>query len=175
MGLLYVMNKFECLAHSRKAHSLAVANVCKLMASELKLYESFAYLGGLYHDIGYSVSKDGHPFHGYCILRDNKLDELAMVALAHSKSERLDELARKELLKMDITEELKLYIDLVSTADFLVDGKGEVVGVDARLMDIKDRLGENSVAGIVAEAQYKDAVSWLNKNKLSHFITGGIS
>lgn len=172
MGLLYVMSKFECLEHSRKAHSLAVANVCKSMASELKVYESFAYLGGLYHDIGYTINKANHPHHGYRILKNNKLDDIAIIALAHSRSENLDELARKELLKKNISAELKLYIDLVSTADFLVDGNGEVVGVEARLLDIKNRLGENSKSAIVAEAQRKDAIDWLNKNNLTSFLTG---
>lgn len=163
MGLLKTAILFEELDTDKKRHSISVATVAKHLAISAKLSDRFAYMCGLFHDIGYVIDKKEHNLAGYNLLAEERLDELAVISLLHSFGTDFSEKVEKVTNKITIAEELKDYIELVTVADFIVNSKGEICGTAKRYKDIIDRYGEESIQGKVAKKQLTYANSWLNK------------
>ena len=163
MGLLKTAILFEELDSDKKRHSISVATVAKRLAVSAKLSDRFAYMCGLFHDIGYVIDKNEHNLAGYNLLKEERLDELAIISLLHSFGPDFSEKVEMEANKITIAEDLKDYIELVTVADFIVNSKGEICGTSKRYKDIINRHGEESIQGKVAKKQLTYAKSWLNK------------
>lgn len=163
MGLLKTAILFEELDVDKKRHSISVATVAKYLAVSAKLSDRFAYMCGLFHDIGYVIDKKEHNLAGYNLLLAEHLDELAVISLLHSFGTDFSEKVESIRTQITIAEELKDYIDLVTVADFIVNSKGEICGTARRYTDIINRHGEESVQGNIAKKQLTYANNWLNK------------
>ena len=123
---------------NRLKHSLAVAN--KMVELNKGVNKEDLFLIGYLHDIGYDF------------LKDNKNTSM------HNKIG--GEILRKSGFKYwkevychgDIDDEYKSkYLDLLNTADMMIDSMGNDVGFEKRLEDILVRYGENSKVYINAK------------------------
>ena len=135
---------------NRLKHSLAVAN--KMV--ELNNLENIEdlFLIGYLHDIGYRFLKNN----------DNKS--------MHNKvgGEILRKLGFKYWKEVyyhgDINPKYKSkYLDLLNTADMMIDSMGNDVGFEKRLKDIKNRYGEESKVYINAKQLIDKLESKKNK------------
>ncbi len=130
--------------NDRLKHSLTVANKMielgkKYNLSDKKLEELF--LLGYLHDIGYEFgNNENHNIIGGELLKENGYKYW------------------KEVYYHGIPncEYQSIYLDILNTADMMIDKSGNNVGFDKRLEDIKSRYGENSM-------QYKNCISIVNE------------
>ena len=170
MGLLKLTLELDNLEHNRKMHSIGVANVAKLLANKLKLSEQFGYICGLMHDIGYAIDKDNHPLAGYNLMMENRLDELAPICLLHSHGEAFHKSVAEKAKSIKLDKDILPYLEIVSVADFFVDGKGDIVGPEKRCKDICERYTEDSMQVKVALTQHDEVKKWLAYHKIDNIV-----
>ena len=115
---------------NRLKHSLSVAN--KMIELNNGLDEKKIFLIGYLHDIGYRFLKESeNKFH----------NKIGGQILKESGFKYWKEI----YYHGDINPEYKSkYLDLLNTADMMIDSKGNDVGFEKRLEDIKDRYGKES-------------------------------
>lgn len=118
--------------NDRLKHSLAVANKMVEIGKSKNLNDNELedlFLLGLVHDIGYQFGKnEDHNIVGGNILKNNNYKYY------------------KEVYYHGIpnSEYKSLYLDILNTANMMIDKYGNDVGFDKRLEDIKSRYGEDS-------------------------------
>ena len=119
--------------NDRLKHSYAVANKMielgkEKSLSEIELQELF--LLGYLHDIGYEFgTNENHNSIGGNLLKESNYkywQEVYYHGIPNS-------------------EYKSLYLDILNTADMMIDKYGNDVGFDKRLEDIKSRYGEDSI------------------------------
>ena len=124
---------FVGISENKMRHILSVARQCEIIARKKYMLDETsckkAFMIGYLHDIGYEFSKTNieHPETAYNLLMQTfnlKIPEI----LYHG----------------DANVEQSLFLAILNEADLTVDGFGNVVSVDARLKDIKDRYGDSS-------------------------------
>lgn len=119
--------------NDRIKHSLAVANKMVEIGKSKNLNDNELedlFLLGLVHDIGYQFGKnEDHNIVGGNILKNNNYKYY------------------KEVYYHGIpnSEYKSLYLDILNTADMMIDKCGNDVGFVKRLEDIKKRYGEDSI------------------------------
>ena len=129
--------KFIGISEDKLKHSLGVARKCYKIAKRLGYDERYCrkmFVIGFNHDIGYEfcVEKQDHAKVGYQMLLD----------ICHTSTEELEAIECHGKPINDNT-----YIDefrILNLADLTIDSKGNEVKVEERLIDIKDRYGEES-------------------------------
>lgn len=118
---------------NRLKHSYVVANKMVELGKEKDLSEKQLrelFMLGYLHDIGYQFgTNENHNIIGGNILKENNYKYW------------------KEVYYHGIpdSEYKSLYLDILNTADMMIDKYGNDVGFDKRLEDIKNRYGENSI------------------------------
>jgi len=119
--------------NDRLKHNYAVANKMielgkEKSLSEIELQELF--LLGYLHDIGYEFgTNENHNSIGGNLLKESNYkywQEVYYHGIPNS-------------------EYKSLYLDILNTADMMIDKYGNDVGFDKRLEDIKSRYGEDSI------------------------------
>ena len=117
----------------RLKHSYAVANKMVYLGKKKNLNNKELeelFLLGFVHDIGYQFgSGDNHNKVGATILKESNYKYWREVYY-HGKSD---------------SEYKSLYLDILNTADMMIDKFGNDVGFDKRLEDIKSRHGKDSI------------------------------
>ena len=130
--------------NDRLKHSYAVANKMielgkEKSLSEIELQELF--LLGYLHDIGYEFgTNENHNSIGGNLLKESNYkywQEVYYHGIPNS-------------------EYKSLYLDILNTADMMIDKYGNDVGFDKRLEDIKNRYGVDSI-------QYINCVKIINQ------------
>jgi len=130
--------------NDRLIHSYAVANKMVELGKEKNLLDEQLrelFLLGYLHDIGYQFGiNENHNVIGGNLLKNSNYKYW------------------KEVYYHGIpnSEYKSLYLDILNTADMMIDKCGNDVGFDKRLDDIKNRYGENSI-------QYKNCVKIINE------------
>ena len=130
--------------NDRLIHSYAVANKMVELGKEKNLLDEQLrelFLLGYLHDIGYQFGiNENHNVIGGNLLKNSNYKYW------------------KEVYYHGIpnSEYKSLYLDILNTADMMIDKYGNDVGFDKRLDDIKNRYGENSI-------QYKNCVKIINE------------
>lgn len=119
--------------NDRLIHSYAVANKMVELGKEKNLLDEQLqelFLLGYLHDIGYQFgTNENHNMIGGNLLRNSNYKywkEAYYHGIANS-------------------EYKSLYLDILNTADMMIDKYGNDVGFDKRLEDIKSRYGEDSI------------------------------
>ena len=132
--------------NDRLKHNYAVANKMielgkEKSLSEIELQELF--LLGYLHDIGYEFgTNENHNSIGGNLLKESNYkywQEVYYHGIPNS-------------------EYKSLYLDILNTADMMIDKYGNDVGFDKRLEDIKSRYGEDSI-------QYEKCFKIINELK----------
>ena len=130
--------------NDRLKHSYAVANKMIELGKEKQLSEKELkelFLLGYLHDIGYQFgNNENHSIIGSNILKENNYKywkEVYYHGVPNSKYK-------------------SLYLDILNTADMMIDKYGNDVGFDKRLEDIKNRYGDKSI-------QYINSVKIINE------------
>ena len=119
--------------NDRLKHSYAVANKMVELGKEKNLLDEQLqelFLLGYLHDIGYQFgTNENHNMIGGNLLRNSNYKYW------------------KEVYYHGIpnSEYKSLYLDILNTADMMIDKCGNDVGFDKRLEDIKKRYGEDSI------------------------------
>ena len=119
--------------NDRLKHSYAVANKMVELGKEKNLLDEQLqelFLLGYLHDIGYQFgTNENHNMIGGNLLRNSNYKFW------------------KEVYYHGIpnSEYKSLYLDILNTADMMIDKCGNDVGFDKRLEDIKKRYGEDSI------------------------------
>ena len=117
----------------RLKHSYAVANKMVELGKEKGLKENELnelFLLGYLHDIGYQYGDNtNHNTTGGLLLKNNNYKYW------------------KEVYYHGIpdSEYKSLYLEILNTADMMIDKYGNDVGFEKRLEDIKERYGKNSI------------------------------
>lgn len=130
--------------NDRLKHSYAVANKMVELGKEKTLPDEQLqelFLLGYLHDIGYQFgTNENHNMIGGNLLRNSNYKYW------------------KEVYYHGIpnSEYKSLYLDILNTADMMIDKCGNDVGFDKRLDDIKNRYGEDSI-------QYINCVKIINE------------
>lgn len=119
--------------NDRLIHSYAVANKMVELGKEKNLLDEQLqelFLLGYLHDIGYQFgTNENHNMIGGNLLRNSNYKywkEVYYHGIANS-------------------EYKSLYLDILNTADMMIDKYGKDVGFDKRLEDIKSGYGEDSI------------------------------
>ena len=132
--------------NDRLKHSYAVANKMVELGKENKLPDEQLqelFLLGYLHDIGYQFgTNENHNMIGGKLLKNSNYKYW------------------KEVYYHGIPnlEYKSLYLDILNTADMMIDKYGNDVGFDKRLDDIKNRYGEDSI-------QYINCIKIINELK----------
>ena len=119
--------------NDRLKHSYEVANKMTELGKKKNLSEEdihALFLLGYLHDIGYQFgTNENHNIIGGNILKENNYKYW------------------KEVYYHGIpnSDYKSLYLDILNTADMMIDKYGNDVGFSKRLEDIKNRYGENSI------------------------------
>ena len=119
--------------NDRLKHNYAVANKMVELGKEKNLLDEQLqelFLLGYLHDIGYQFgTNENHNMIGGNLLRNSNYKYW------------------KEVYYHGIpnSEYKSLYLDILNTADMMIDKCGNDVGFDKRLEDIKKRYGEDSI------------------------------
>ena len=130
--------------NDRLIHSYAVANKMVELGKEKNLLDEQLqelFLLGYLHDIGYQFgTNENHNMIGGNLLRNSNYKYW------------------KEVYYHGIpnSEYKSLYLDILNTADMMIDKYGNDVGFEKRLDDIKNRYGEDSI-------QYINCVKIINE------------
>ena len=130
--------------NDRLIHSYAVANKMVELGKEKNLLDEQLqelFLLGYLHDIGYQFgTNENHNMIGGNLLRNSNYKYW------------------KEVYYHGIpnSEYKSLYLDILNTADMMIDKYGNDVEFDKRLDDIKNRYGEDSI-------QYINCVKIINE------------
>lgn len=119
--------------NDRLKHCYAVANKMVELGKEKNLSDNQLqelFILGYIHDIGYQFgTNENHNIIGGKILKDNNYKywkEVYYHGISNSNYK-------------------SLYLDILNTADMMIDKKGNDVGFDKRLEDIRNRYGEDSI------------------------------
>lgn len=129
---------------NRVKHSFAVAKKMIDIGKEKSLSDKQLqdlFLLGYLHDIGYQFgNNDNHNIIGGILLKDSNYKYW------------------KEVYYHGIpnSEYKSLYLDILNTADMMIDSYGNDIGFDKRLEDVKNRYGEDSI-------QYLNCVKIINE------------
>jgi len=121
------------ISENRMKHILAVARQSFHIAkTKYNLSEDDcrkAFVIGYLHDIGYEFSENNleHPEKGFSLIKDTLGVEIPEI-LKHG----------------DPCAEQNLFLSILNEADLTVDSKGNIVTVEERLHDIKDRYSEDA-------------------------------
>ena len=130
--------------YDRLKHSYAVANKMVEVGKEKGLSEKQLkelFLLGYLHDIGYQFDlNEKHQIMGGNLLKENNYKYWKEVYY-HGVPD---------------SEYKSDYLDILNTADMMIDKYGNDVGFDKRLEDIKNRYGEDSI-------QYINCVKIVNE------------
>lgn len=135
------------ISDKKMRHILSVARQCyEIAKNEYKLEEEECrkmFLVGFLHDIGYEFCENSeeHPYVGNEIIKSYFNRDVTSIK-NHGKPNRID------------TYDLESVI--LNKADMTVDSNGDVVGVEDRLLDIKNRYG-------IKSRQYKNSVEVAKK------------
>lgn len=135
------------ISDKKMRHILSVARQCyEIAKNEYKLEEEECrkmFLVGFLHDIGYEFCENSeeHPYVGNEIIKSYFNRDVNSIK-NHGKPNRID------------TYDLESVI--LNKADMTVDSNGDVVGVEDRLLDIKNRYG-------IKSRQYKNSVEVAKK------------
>ncbi|MBD5397944.1 HDIG domain-containing protein [bacterium] len=137
-------------------HSYYVANIASSIAKKLNMDERYAYLGGLFHDIGRCLeinSEFGVHFHeieGFKLLTSKGYTELARFCITHGFIDKLDIKENSYLFNGINKDDKHFYFDfinnlsineydrLVELADNLAVKEGYVT-LEQRLVDLMKR------------------------------------
>ena len=111
----------------RALHSLGVANFMLQHAGTLGLKCDAAWFIGFNHDIGYIVSKYNHTQKGVSIVEEFSEELAKYVGLHDAITPIID--------NMDF---------LLRLADLVIDGKGNVVGINMRIREVFITKGAES-------------------------------
>ncbi len=124
------------LTEDKMKHCMEVANYMYDYAVYFDIDPDIAYFTGLNHDIGYI---NGRVNHG-----ENGAEFLGNLGLAHDITYAIQNHGKNpyDIDKNSITG----LMQLLWCADMSVDKYGKRVGFDKRLLDIKKRYGEDSIA-----------------------------
>lgn len=124
-------------------HSYAVAIKMVEIGKEKNLSEEQLqelFLLGYVHDIGYQYDKNNHNVAGGNLLKENNYKYWQEVYYhGHPNSEYKSP-----------------YLDILNTADMMIDKYGNDVGFEKRLEDIKSRYGKESIP-------YQNCVELINE------------
>lgn len=124
------------LTEDKMKHCMEVANYMYDYAVYFDIDPDIAYFTGLNHDIGYINGRVNHGENGSEFLENLGLDSDITYAIKNHGKNPYD------LDKNRITG----LMQLLWCADMSVDKYGKRVGFDKRLLDIKKRYGEDSIA-----------------------------
>ena len=124
------------LTEDKMKHCMEVANYMYDYAVYFDIDPDTAYFTGLNHDIGYINGRVNHGENGSEFLENLGLDSDITYAIKNHGKNPYD------LDKNRITS----LMQLLWCADMSVDKYGKRVGFDKRLLDIKKRYGEDSIA-----------------------------
>lgn len=117
------------ITEDRTKHIFSVARLMKENATKLGLDPEEMFTLGLLHDIGYEFGEsEEHHIKGFEILEKQKY-KYSREVLHHGKPD------------VDFSSPA---LDLLNFADMHINKKGEYVCFEDRLLDIKERRGENS-------------------------------
>ena len=132
--------------NDRIKHSYAVASKMVELGKEKGLTEEQLqelFILGYIHDIGYQFgNNENHNVIGGNVLKNNGYKYWQEVYYHGTPN----------------SEYKSLYLDILNTADMMIDKYGRDVGFDGRLEDIKGRYGEDSI-------QYINCVKIVNELK----------
>ena len=130
--------------NDRLKHCYGVANKMVELGKEMKLSTDQLqelFILGYLHDIGYQFgTNENHNIIGGNILKENNykyFKEVYYHGIPNSKYR-------------------SLYLDILNTADMMIDCFGNDIGFDKRLEDIKNRYGKDSI-------QYINSVKLVNE------------
>ena len=132
------------LDEDRLKHSLSVARKMVEIAKTLNLDESKQkefFVLGFNHDIGYEYDEN------------NEHGKIGGLMLKNSGYKYWKEVYYHGV---PTSEYKSLYLDILNTADMMIDRNGNDVGFDKRLDDIKNRYGEDSI-------QYINCIKTINE------------
>ena len=119
--------------NDRLKHSYAVANKMVELGKEKKLSNEQLkelFVLGYLHDIGYQYgTNENHNEIGGNLLKENNYKYWKEVYY-HGVPD---------------SEYKSLYLDILNTADMMIDKSGNDIGFDKRLEDIKNRYGKDSI------------------------------
>ena len=119
--------------NDRLKHSYAVANKMVELGKERKLSNEQLkelFVLGYLHDIGYQYgTNENHNEIGGNLLKENNYKYWKEVYY-HGVPD---------------SEYKSLYLDILNTADMMIDKSGNDIGFDKRLEDIKNRYGKDSI------------------------------
>ena len=119
--------------NDRLKHSYAVANKMVELGKERKLSNEQLkelFVLGYLHDIGYQYgTNENHNDIGGNLLKENNYKYWKEVYY-HGVPD---------------SEYKSLYLDILNTADMMIDKSGNDIGFDKRLEDIKNRYGKDSI------------------------------
>ena len=138
------------ISENKIRHMHGVAEFMYRNAERFGLNKEEMYTLGLLHDIGYLYGKDNHGVSGADLLRNLGFTFSDIVAYHGKKPEYY-------LLVHFEKESLPPELVLLLIADLSIDSKGNEVGPEGRLTDIKLRYGSSSEEYVVAV----ETVAWL--------------
>lgn len=120
------------ISEGRMKHILTVARQCYSIAKEKGYDEDYArkmFAVGFLHDIGYEFAEN-----------DTHGETGASIAVLIGVDPEVVEAIRKHGKENDGS----VILSILNEADMMTDGKGNAVGIEERLKDIKERYGETS-------------------------------
>ncbi len=129
----------------RISHMHGVAEYMYKNANKYNLDKNKMYVVGLLHDIGYLFGKKNHAQSG--------AELMSALGFEHSV-----DISKHGDIPKD--NEMNDILKLLLEADLMVGPNGNLLGYNARLADIGERLGYNSEAYMIA----KETIHWLVNN-----------
>lgn len=136
------------ISENRTKHIIAVANLMREKAKLLNLNEDDMFLLGYLHDVGYF--KDETLNHG----------QVGEIILTRNGYKYAKEILYHGNPNADYSS---VELDLLNYCDMHIDGTGRLVSFEERLLDIKTRHGEDSLA-------YQNSKAVAEKLKQKHFL-----
>lgn len=124
----------------RIRHMHGVAEYMYRNAEKHQLRSDQMYVLGLLHDIGYMNGKIAHEAFGANLIKSLGFEMDYVIAILWHGSKPSDFLALTKKTAKNVPNEMILLWE----ADMHVNSKGEEVTYDDRLLDIRERYGEDS-------------------------------
>lgn len=135
------------ISEEKAMHILGVARKCFQLARERGMSErdcQRAFIAGWLHDIGYEFGHDGNK---------NFVGADMVSLLMGATTMRMKYAVENQGIP---GVEMNPLLEVLNLADLQVNERGEDVGFETRLEDIKEHFGENS-------PQYKNALELMNQ------------
>lgn len=166
MGLLNAI----LLSEDRQKHSNMVAKVSHTLAKEVGLSTGFAYLCGLLHDVGENMANSEEPANikGFKILKRNGLEDVAIVALLHSRGREKTKYVNSMYYNAELLERVKPYIHLLTVANAMVDSDGDIVDYKSKLLTFINKHGKGSPEGIIGLELINDCNAWFSDSNINY-------